>query len=291
VTTNSRRAFLRIFGGALTGAAVVATTGTALSRVSGPNDAATWMDPPKTAPEELGRTVTFPDGPVSRGSNVPAQVSEAGTARHGSPRGGIEVIWQINTQQKLCALTFDDGPVAGVSELLYDALDEADIPATLFLVGKRLERAESWIKDRDLSRHEIGNHTYTHESGFTKTDVEILADLKAAHLAIERVLGVEPRLFRPPLGHVNGGLLVASAAMGYDLAMWSGYIGTSYSEEAALIRDVLAQAAPGGIFLSHDADEADLISIRALPGIVAQMKAEGYEFVTVSQMREATGAR
>lgn len=290
MTTNSRRGFLRIIGGALTGAAVLATTGTALSRAGQSGGTAKWMDP-VSAPEELEHTITFPEGPVSRGSNVPAKVGEAGTARYGAPRGGVEVIWQINTQQKLCAITFDDGPVPGVSDLLYDALDEADIPATLFLVGKRVEQAESWIKERDLSRHEIGNHTYTHESSFAKTDEDILADLKAAHLAIERVFGVEPRLFRPPLGHVNGGLLVASAAMGYDLAMWSGYIGVNFSEEAALIRDVLEQAAPGGIFLGHDSDEGDLISIRALPGIVAQMKAEGYEFVTVSEMRQATAAQ
>ncbi|MBX6751432.1 MAG: polysaccharide deacetylase family protein [Micromonosporaceae bacterium] len=241
--------------------------------------------------EQAPRIVEFGPGPVTSGTNIPRWVGEGGRLHPGARAGALEVVWQVNAAEKLIALTFDDGPVPGVSEVLYDILDETGIKATLFVVGQRVEEFGDLMRGR-VDRHEIGNHTYSHTSTFTKTDAEIEEDLTAAHQAIAEVLGREARLFRPPYSHVNGGTLVAAAQLGYDLVMWNnniGYLGYD-GEEDRLVRDVVETVFPGSIVLCHDGGPEYLISIRSVPKIVSELKAQGYEFVTISELREASKA-
>jgi len=236
--------------------------------------------------------LTFPPGDTTSGTDVPRQIGEAGRLHPGAKSGGLEVVWQVDAGQKLIALTFDDGPVPGVSEVLYDALDEAKIPATLFVVGARVLEFADLMRDR-VARHEIGNHTFSHLSTFTRTEDETLGDLYEAHRAIAQTLNQEPRLFRPPYSHVNGGTLIAAAAMGYDIVMWNnniGYDGYTENDGDRLVRDVVASMAPGSIVLGHDGGPEYLLGIRNLPKIVGELKNQGYEFVTISDLRAAAKA-
>ena len=124
---GSRRGFLRLVGGAFAGAAVLGGATKAAPELADEAPTGPLIDP--SGPQEL----TFP-GPASTGTDVPQFVAEAGRLYPGASRGGIEVVWQVDMPQKLIALTFDDGPVPGASEVVYDVLDEAKIPATLYLL-------------------------------------------------------------------------------------------------------------------------------------------------------------
>jgi peptidoglycan/xylan/chitin deacetylase (PgdA/CDA1 family) len=280
--TGSRRGFLRLVGGTLAGAAVVGAAATSKAKDL------TVEVPPE---EPLGPPtvqIDFPAGELTAGTDVPRLVGEGGRQHPNAKRHSLEVIWNMDMEKKLVALTFDDGPVPGVSEMLYDILDEAKVKATFFMVGKRVREFEGLLNKR-MDRHEVGNHTYSHESLFNKTDSDALQDMNDAHKAIAEVIGREPTLFRPPYSHVSGGTLVAAAAMGYDIVMWNNNIGYTGFEgdEARLVREVVQTTTPGSIVLCHDGGPEYLISIRNVPNIIAELKKQGYEFVTIPELRTA----
>lgn len=297
---NARRGFFRLVGGALAG---VATVGAA-EACSGPapaaqNPAAT-PTPSPTLPGAVDTTatafpsaqpmMTFPPGPVSDGTNIP-RLAEAGTVPQGAHRHGLEIVWRVNTDQKLVALTFDDGPSPELSPMLYDILDETKTRATFFMVGERVLSYPEVIRGR-MDRHEVANHTNSHRSLFNLSRDEAVEELTKAHKAITGVVGREPTLMRPPFGHVAGSTLVAAASMGYSIVMWDNYIGDSYylGHEDDLVAQVVKSAAPGQVILGHDSGEVRRIGIRNVPRIIAELRRRGYAFVTVSELMEASRA-
>lgn len=280
-TNHTRRDLLYLAGGGLASVAAAGATAAACSvrdrsgATAGPRPEATSM-------------ATFPPGPTTSGTNIP-RMAEGGRLHPGARRSGLEVIWQVDTKQKIVALTFDDGPTSNVSGFLYNVLDEANIKATFFMVGERVLQNAKLIHGR-MDRHEVGNHTHSHQSLFLKDDAAAKKDLQDAHKAITAVVGREPRLLRPPYSHVNGSTLVAAASLGYDIVMWNRYIGDQQYErdEPKLVEDVVNAVSPGSIVLGHDAGEKRLIAIRNLPKIIEELKRRHYEFVTISELRAAS---
>lgn len=80
-------------------------------------------------------------------------------------------------------------------------LDELDLKITFFIVGKDTESEENrkylrMITDRG---HEVGNHSYNHESWLQSySSQEIEEEVKAAEEVIEKATGMKPRGFRGP---------------------------------------------------------------------------------------------
>lgn len=290
--SHERRGFFRLVGGAVAGAAVLGATQACDGEepVAQPSASGkpSVSSPSPSAVATAEEMMTFPPGPVSEGTNIP-KLAEGGRLHSGARQHTVEVLWRLDVKQKLVALTFDDGPSPELSPMLYDILDETKARATFFMVGSRVLSSPRLIHGR-MDRHEIGNHTNSHRSMFALNREEAIADLTTAHRAITGVTGREPVLLRPPYGHVNGNTLLASAAMGYDIVMWDNYIGDKAYEndEDKLVADVVEAAAPGQIVLGHDAGETRRIGIRNVPNIIKELRRRGYEFVTVSEMRQAS---
>ena len=209
------------------------------------------------------------------------------TARAGKERGHATVTWAVETTKKLVALTFDDGPVPNYTPLTLDALDAADVPATFFLVGKRLV-ANAHILEGRLKRHEVGNHTWSHK------DVSLLdfeaahAEIKKAHEAISKIIGREPRLFRPPFGHVGTLPMRAADKYDYEVILWSHGVNERefQKDPDSVVPYVVDNIVPGTIFLAHDAgaDKAQPVFLNRIERIVSDLRRNGYEFVTVSEL-------
>jgi peptidoglycan-N-acetylglucosamine deacetylase len=291
-TQHERRDFLRLMGSAavVAGGLGAAACGTTTAKSPDSVPAAVASEAPvkdlgaeggvAATPEPTPSTLHL-EGPLSSGTNVPV-LAEGGRLPNGARRHQLEIVWQVDTGQKLVALTFDDGPDPRVSPLLYETR------ATFFLVGERVLKNHELIRGR-MDRHEVANHTYRHESMFIKNREQAYEDLSKAHKAISSVTGKEPKLFRPPYSHLNGNTMLAAGTMGYDVVMWSGYIGDEayVGRESALVSDAVNGAAPGVIILAHDAGESRLIAIRRMAAIIQQLRMQRYEFVTVSELRSA----
>ena len=75
---------------------------------------------------------------------------------------------RVETNEKVIALTFDDGPTNNVKQIL-PLLDKYNAKATFFLIGNELEKSLSLGEAIAQSGHQLGNHTYSHKRMIFKT--------------------------------------------------------------------------------------------------------------------------
>jgi peptidoglycan/xylan/chitin deacetylase (PgdA/CDA1 family) len=131
---------------------------------------------------------------------------------------------------KRLTLSFDNGPFAGVTEGVLDALARAKARASFFVCGKdaRAPAARALLERARADGHRIGNHTLTHAVELGACD-----DPEAPRREIDEaqaVLGelAPERWFRPyGAGGVLGPRLLSRAAVrtlcdgGYSCVLWN----------------------------------------------------------------------
>ena len=203
-------------------------------------------------------------------------------------RGQLRITWRGQSDQKLIALTFDDGPRPQWTPLVLDILDAHQVPATFFMIGRHVREYPSVIQGR-LGRHEVGNHTWDHLDLARRTQAQAYGDLRSAHQAIIEVTGRTPTLFRPPYGHFGGSAALAADQFDYEMILWSLQM-----EEEAFPHDptghakhIAARVTPNTILLAHDIDATGRdrrVAIDGLPLLFDLLRGQGYEFVTVSDL-------
>ncbi|MEV4345242.1 polysaccharide deacetylase family protein [Actinoplanes sp. NPDC049596] len=200
--------------------------------------------------------------------------------------GGVQIHYFRPTTEKLVALTFDDGPQPDYTARFLDVLDEARAPATFFMVGRHLEAHADLVHGR-LDRHEVGNHSWSHDDLATLDLAAARRELERTHEAIKRHTGRDTKLLRPPYGHLGGSTVLAADAMGYDIALWSHQMRERKfaGDPTAQARDLVDTMRPGAIVLAHDAgDKRRLLALDALPTLIATLRTQGYRFVTLSEL-------
>ncbi len=192
-------------------------------------------------------------------------------------------LWRGDASLKQVALTFDDGPNPQKTPALLDALDQAGVPATFFVVGARAGENPDLIRRMARMGDDVENHSYTHPNMDQVDPIVAEEELLRNCVVVQALTGRAPRFFRPPGG--NGGPAVGALARRYGLTetFWSlDAISAEYAgSPAALVRFVLARVHPGSIVLMHDAPDA---TIAAIPALAAGLRAQGYQLVTLSQM-------
>ena len=179
----------------------------------------------------------------------------------------------------LIALTFDDGPKAGTTDVLLDGLRERGVHATFFLIGMQIENNADIIKQMAEDGHQIGNHTFGHKNLSELTDAEQKQQLVLCREEITRTIPENRVCVRPPYGAVNDRIKSWISA---PIILWSVDTRDWTGKKAEQIADyVVGEVKPGDIVLMHDiykeSVEGALMAIDAL-------KAQGYEFVTVEEL-------
>ena len=200
--------------------------------------------------------------------------------------GQIRTTWYVPTARPLVALTFDDGPGPDWTPMVLDTLAAAGAPATFFMVGRRLRRWSRLVAGR-LEGHEVGNHTWSHADLATLDPHAARTELERTHAEIHRVTGRQPRLMRPPYGHLGGAAMVAADDLGYEIVLWSQKMNeASHLHDPTGLVDAAVRAAhPGSILLAHDIGTPDrLVALRHLDAIIAGLRARGYRLVTVTEL-------
>jgi len=203
-------------------------------------------------------------------------------------------VWRGPRDQKLLALTFDDGPSPATVDVL-EILDVHAVRATFFQLGANIERLPHLSRQVAAAGHEIGNHTYSHPRLLGCGAAGIRREIADTQRAILHATGVDARLFRAPYGLRWFGLRPALAEFGLTGVMWTA-IGYDWEWEAAEIaRHVETQASAGGIVCLHDGDRTSpqvdrRQTIRALRLLIPRLYDRGYGFVTAGQMAAPTAA-
>jgi peptidoglycan/xylan/chitin deacetylase (PgdA/CDA1 family) len=203
---------------------------------------------------------------------------------------------------KLMALTYDDGPNTAWTPRLLELLAKHDVQATFFTIGRYAEQEPALLREVAAAGHAIGNHTYSHVSMPFHTDETIRRELRMTTEAIEAA-GVElalaqgKRLMRPPYGRRRPGTMRVLKEEGYVGITWSVTL-WDWSKRVTtekIMHKAEHQIQGGDVILMHDGSDVAMgsdrhCSVEATEQILARWKdQEGYEFVTVPEMIEATG--
>jgi peptidoglycan/xylan/chitin deacetylase (PgdA/CDA1 family) len=205
--------------------------------------------------------------------------------------GPREGIWQARTQEKLVALTFDDGPnpLPYRTPALLDALKKANAPSTFFVVGYRAEQCPDLLQRMVRDGHEIANHSYSHPNLTYLSRVEVQRELCRTSVAVRDATGRRPRFYRPPGGNFNTSVVEAAEALGMSGAYWTvdgvkteQKVGATAEE---LTRFVTSRVRPGAIVLLHN---APTVTIAAVPLLVKALRAKGYTLVTMTELVQRT---
>ncbi|MGN1387713.1 MAG: polysaccharide deacetylase family protein [Bacillus sp. (in: firmicutes)] len=195
------------------------------------------------------------------------------------PAKGIEDL----LDQKVIALTFDDGPKKGTTDVILDALKKYDAHATFFVLGSMAEKSPELLQRMVEEGQEIGSHTYNHPQLTKLPDEEIFAQLNETKEVIQQSTGKEPTVFRPPYGSIDDRV---RACLGDDMIVVNWNIDTEdwkYRDTNRIVREVMNNAADGKIILMHDIYKT---SAEAATIIIDKLSAQGYEIVTASDLLE-----
>jgi peptidoglycan/xylan/chitin deacetylase (PgdA/CDA1 family) len=173
-------------------------------------------------------------------------------------------------------LTFDDGPNPDVTPWVLDLLNEQQIKATFFLVGKNARNYPELL-DRIISEgHTIGNHTMNHECG-TKTRLNAYISSVG-----EAETFIQSDLFRPPYGKITLKQFKELIGQGKKIVFWSWL---SYDYDKNLSPRKIIQKAKkirgGDILVFHDSDKAFNNLKYSLIEILEQLKNRGFQFKTI----------
>ncbi|MBP1996560.1 polysaccharide deacetylase family protein [Paenibacillus eucommiae] len=209
--------------------------------------------------------------------------------------GRGEVVWEVPTDNKLVALTFDDGPDLENTPLILDLLKQYDAKATFFLIGNKAERSPELVKREVKEGHELANHTYSHSYLNQKTPLsKMKSEIKHAEEIIASITGQKCNLFRPPGGFYHEKLVNLAKEEGYTVVMWSWHQDTRDWDRPGvkkIVDSVLNHTRNGDIVLFHEYVEGKSQTIDALKIILPELKQRGYQFVTVSELLSNKKAR
>ena len=188
-------------------------------------------------------------------------------------------------ETKYVALTFDDGPSGRFTRRLLEGLEERDVKATFFLCGYRLADYKTLAKKIYGQGHEIGLHGYSHENLGKMTAAQVRKELKDTAALLPE--GCEVTLLRPPGGATGQALTQVCREMGLAIINWSVDPRDWANHDAAVVEAaVISQVQNGDIILLHDMCDC---TVDAAFGIIDKLTAEGFQFVTVSELAKLQG--
>ncbi|MEG0472758.1 MAG: polysaccharide deacetylase family protein [Solibacillus sp.] len=196
-----------------------------------------------------------------------------------------QIVWDIKTEEKIIALTFDDGPHKKYTNEVLDLLAKYDAKGTFFVVGEQVEKNPEIILRMHEEGHALANHTYSHP---LKASVpQLLKEIKATNDVIFSITGCSPKLFRPVEGQYTDKLIEAVVKDGYKVVMWTWHLDTEDWKNPGvnkIVDIVLKGTRKGNVVLFHDGGGNRKQTVEALAQILPALQKEGYQFVTVSEL-------
>lgn len=194
----------------------------------------------------------------------------------------LKSLIKSNTNEKIIALTFDDGPDARVTPQLLNLLESEDTPATFFCIGKQIEKYPEVIKAIDQKGHLIGNHSYSHHHWFSFfSSKKMETEIKRTNELIQGTINKSPTLFRPPFGVTNPNLKQALTAVNMYSTGWSLRSFDTIKNTDDVIRKLIRKTKPGDVVLFHDNNEK---IIEIVTTYLKWLKENGFKVVSLEQL-------
>lgn len=186
----------------------------------------------------------------------------------------------IDPNQKVVALTFDDGP-SQYTEKIIDILHEKNCNATFFVLGNKVSNYSDILKKSLEYGNEIGNHSYNHKWLIKLKPDEIMEQINKTQQIIKEYTGYTPKLLRPTYGSVNSFIKSISSL---NVVLWNvDTLDWKYKNVNRIVNNATKKLKDGNIILMHDTHKQTLES---LPKIVDIIQEKEFQCVTVSELKE-----
>jgi peptidoglycan/xylan/chitin deacetylase (PgdA/CDA1 family) len=190
------------------------------------------------------------------------------------------------------ALTFDDGPNPPFTSRVLDELSAGGARATFFDEGEAARADPADVRREIADGHAVGSHSFSHSKGLpAMSAADFAADLGRADETLAPLLRFRPALYRAPYGHTSRTMLRALRHAGYVSIGWDVDSGDWRGDATpdTIAANVLARAHPGAIVLLHDGglgggNPDRRATVEALPRIIAALRQQGYDLVTVPEL-------
>lgn len=200
----------------------------------------------------------------------------------------LSLIHQVATQEKVVAFTFDDGPHPLFTPQILDIFRQAEGKATFCMIGQEIEAFRDVASEVHRAGHELANHTYSHPD-LTKLSLEEARhELQRGDEQIRQVTGLPVATFRPPYFAVNQDILMLAEELGYHAIGCVNGEAKDWEQPQPDVEYIIEHtrrvAAPGSIFIFHDGYGERTRTVEAVSVLVTQLAADGYRFVTVSEL-------
>lgn len=201
--------------------------------------------------------------------------------------------------EKICCLTFDDGPNAATTPEILDILKEHNIKATFFELGEKLAANKELAKRTYDEGHLLANHTYTQKYStiYTSWDA-MLNEIQMTSQLIEEITGESAyKLVRMPGGSFNSGVYgsvkqeyrAKLAENGYYFIDWSVDSGDNGSRSAdEIVNYVKDYCGSKSVVLLFEDNNSRKASVKALPEVIKYLKSCGYVFKRLDEIKYYT---
>lgn len=187
-----------------------------------------------------------------------------------------DAVWFLPNSNNTIYLTFDDGPIAGVTEKCLAILAEYDVKATFFCVGQNAKQNPEILGRIKSEGHAIGNHTHNHLKGWKTENDEYVKNVERCNEV------VNSKLFRPPYGKAKRSQL-KMLANDFKIVMWdvlSGDFDPNVSVEKA-IENVVNNTVAGSIIVMHDNEKCGAKMLEILPKVITALQDKGFNFQVI----------
>jgi peptidoglycan-N-acetylglucosamine deacetylase len=209
--------------------------------------------------------------------------------------GGCQgVYFRGQTEEKVVALTFDDGPHPVYTPRVLEILERLEVKATFFLIGRQARSHPEIVQQIKARGHEIENHSDNHLFYLSWLPADrIRQEIVEAQTAIYQITGRTPSFFRSPLGWVSDDLIAVCREL--KLPIINGSVkasDVSLPGREYIIQTVLDKIRNGAIIILHDAGGVGFYrdrtqTLEALPVIIQSLKERGYRFVLIRELVNA----
>jgi chitin deacetylase len=195
------------------------------------------------------------------------------------------IVTHVDTNEKVVALTFDDGPLPGATEQTLATLKQLNVKATFFVIGVESARHKAQLENIIADGHEVGNHSYSHKNMAFMFASEVASEIENNDKLIRQAGYTGPIPFRAPYNIKF--ITLPYYLMQHDRPDISRNViskeGYGYSSQQ-IATDIIRQVTPGSIVLLHPMYKHTATSRAAIGKIVTDLRSQGYKFVTVSQL-------
>lgn len=190
--------------------------------------------------------------------------------------------YMATTQEKVVALTFDDGPDPIDTPVILDILKEKEVRATFFVLGKAAQSNPALLKRLVKEGHEIGNHGFSHDY----KQRYLVKEMDQTDQAVFAATGNHTYFYRPPGGLVSKPQLEAAKQNGHLVVLWS-VDSKDWRNPGVkpIVDNVMKNVFPGSIILMHDGGYQRTQTVKALGPIIDALKANGYRLATLSELK------